>query len=870
MTIVIHGPRFNRRVSCDSNPQNARSESDLAVNPLNPYNMVGSSKRFTDIVNYAFSLAAYATFDGGQTWTETVLPLVDTNGTSYPSTTDPAVIFDDIGNVYIVALPWQGETGPNHGQTIGISIYKSVDGGRTWGTPRLIHQSTVDDKQACWADTTGGPHSGNVYAAWDGSGGMLFARTTDHGATWKGTRIGGVDQPAGAVIAGTSDSFSPELTVMADGTLLIVWAPEGGSTIKLITSSDGGATFSAPITVASGITNLMGALSTIGGWPVFPGGTFRVITYACVTTSGTGVTVAWADMREQVSRIYYRFSPDGGKTWNGPSSGQPMFTGAQASAANMQDFHPQLATTPTGEVGVTFYEFGPMGGGEFPSDLIVVEMAASTDSGQTFASRITVSDQSWNPALDAPNADAIAGVTFIGDYYGFAASTLGFFPFWTDTRSGIQEMFIARVSIYPADLYTRDESGDTGSAPSPGAVFWESPDMVVRHQPDGDVNFVDQGLLRNGVTTHYVYGRATNNGPNDTSAATFAVTVGNFPSLLGLPGSEFWYPQDWYPDDWSTAALESNHLSLGESPPLAVANGATAIFGPIVWPAGQIPIEGTWHPCLLGEVRSGNDDSAGGVNGGDIPADPADMCPHGSFVYGNNNVCQRNLTYVHMAAGESKHVNLPFIAGSVWDPKHRTIDITVDKGRELAEVPMTLRMEPISLPGHGTGGGGGDDDDCCAPGELVFTGECRVIVRVGNCMAGEIVTTKGTVWRSYCPCKCHEESHDGKCTCHGKNKKEIAAGAIAKRVAAASVSRSWELKNRRTTVSFSVTAQELRKLTLSFVAPADLKKSTIVRIAQRKDGKIPTGGVSLQLLVGSEPKAPAASKVAAAGKRRKA
>src|SRR5260370_27141027 len=121
MATVIHGPRANRRVTCDTNLENARSESDIAVNPLNPYNMVGSSKRFTNITDYAFSLAAYATFDAGQTWTETILPLTDTNGTTYPSTTDPAVAFDDLGNVYIVALPWQGESGPNKGQCIGIS-----------------------------------------------------------------------------------------------------------------------------------------------------------------------------------------------------------------------------------------------------------------------------------------------------------------------------------------------------------------------------------------------------------------------------------------------------------------------------------------------------------------------------------------------------------------------------------------------------------------------------------------------------------------------------------------------------------------------------------------------------------------------------
>ena len=208
-------------------------------------NMVGSSKRFTNIAGYAFSLAAYATFDAGQTWTETVLPLTDTDGRVYPSTTDPAVAFDDLGNCYIVALPWQGETGPNAGQTIGMSVYRSTDGGRTWGAPVLIHASTTDDKQAVWADTgAGSANKGNVYTAWDdtsGTGNMLLARTTDHGSTWKGVKSGGVDQPAGTAIPGITYSFSPEITVASDGTVIIVWvAGEVENTIKMVTSSDGG------------------------------------------------------------------------------------------------------------------------------------------------------------------------------------------------------------------------------------------------------------------------------------------------------------------------------------------------------------------------------------------------------------------------------------------------------------------------------------------------------------------------------------------------------------------------------------------------------------------------------------------------------
>jgi hypothetical protein len=61
---VLIGPRWNRQVTCDSDPNNDRSESELVVNPRDPYNLVGASKKFTDPAHYNFSLAPYASFDG--------------------------------------------------------------------------------------------------------------------------------------------------------------------------------------------------------------------------------------------------------------------------------------------------------------------------------------------------------------------------------------------------------------------------------------------------------------------------------------------------------------------------------------------------------------------------------------------------------------------------------------------------------------------------------------------------------------------------------------------------------------------------------------------------------------------------------------
>ena len=58
----------NIQVTFDSNPQNARSESNIAVNPNNPLQIVSSSKKFANIETYNFTLATEYSADGGQTW----------------------------------------------------------------------------------------------------------------------------------------------------------------------------------------------------------------------------------------------------------------------------------------------------------------------------------------------------------------------------------------------------------------------------------------------------------------------------------------------------------------------------------------------------------------------------------------------------------------------------------------------------------------------------------------------------------------------------------------------------------------------------------------------------------------------------------
>ena len=832
--------RCNRRVTCSPDPHNDRSESAVVANPTNPYNLVGASKKFSDPHTYAFSLAAYHSFDGGQSWGEApTLQLLSTGdvdgagvtwtGDPWAGLSDPAVAFDDVGNAYLIGLLFGTPTQADPYHFLGVGAYKSTNGGRSWSLPTVIHRG-LDDKQWAAGDTNpSSPYHGNVYAVWDdlGAGQLAFARSTNGGASW----IGVGAQPAGSGI--TNEMIFGEINVASDGTVYVFGLDDGGSAIKFVKSTNGGQSFGPAQVVASGITQVPGQL---------PGGKFRLETMPTgCCGSGNRIVCAWPDYREGVARIYYRRSNNGGNSWQGSDSGDPLLTGAAASAANQHDFMPQIVSTPNGEIGCAFYEFGPHGSGEFTQSLIDVVLAVSTNNAGSFPNRATVTDQPWDPTVDEVWAHGDPTVTFIGDYFGLDASRLGFFPFWTDTRTGVQEIFTARTSVNPADVFIRDSSADSGTLPSPG-YHWEAPDLVVRWQQDGNTTFVDQGIQSPVLNDHYVYGKATNNGPNTARNVTLAVAVGNWPQLAGLPGTEFRYPQDWYEGDWDSPGLVANRLFLGESVPVDIPSGQTKLLGPVTWSAGDIPSHmgpNLWHPCLLAEVRADNNDSAGGANGCDVDADP-DPCVYGAYFWGNNNACQRNLTYVPVMAAKSARIQWPFIVGSLWS-KAEFVQVIIEKPRELAETPMMLRMEALCPPGE-------KPRPVCPPGELVFTGESRVVVRAGGCALGEIVTAPGTVWRPHCP-PCTEQEE----TCHGAHR----AGE------------GWKLVKPISAVGFVLAKGELRRMTLSFATPTTLLPGTrpLIRVFQRNDKHTITGGVQLQLQVASSGPARTARKVARSSRR---
>jgi hypothetical protein len=179
-----------------------------------------------------------------------------------------------------------------------------------------------------------------------------------------------------------------------------------------------------------------------------------------------------------------------------------------------------------------------------------------------------------------------------------------------------------------------------------------------------------------------------------------------------------------------------------------------------------------------------------------------------------------------MAVGKhcgAKRIVLPFIVGSVWS-RASFLQVIVEKPRELVETPMILRMEPVCLPGT-------PPTPPCAPGELVFLHKCEVVVRAGACDVGEIVTAPGTVWRPSCP---PSSRHEGE-SCHGGQK----------------IGQEWRLEKPIAAVGFTIGKGELRRMTLSFTTPTTLASGSrpLVRIFQRNDQKVITGGVQLELQV---------------------
>ena len=230
----------------------------------------------------ASSIIISRSTDGGNTWQTPVTARLDTSTTVL---NDKETVTADSRathplDAYAV---WDRLVSPSTNASPSAFIHtpafrgpamfsKTTDGGMTWSTGRPIFDpgeknQTIGNQIVV---PKAGPAAGQLIDGFDlllnkggkgnnqrGSASVAIIRSTDGGNTWSGPTIVAQQQVGSVSINGTglrtSDEL-PEFTAGPEGNLYAVWqdarfSPSGASKIAFSMSTDGGATWSAPIRV---------------------------------------------------------------------------------------------------------------------------------------------------------------------------------------------------------------------------------------------------------------------------------------------------------------------------------------------------------------------------------------------------------------------------------------------------------------------------------------------------------------------------------------------------------------------------------------------------------------------------------------------
>ena len=256
-----------------TNYPNSEVEPWVAVNPTNPNTIVAVFQQDRWSNGGAHGLVAKTSHNGGASWStswahfSTCSGGTAANGGDYDRASDPWVTIAPNGDVFQISLSASADL-----VTSAVLVSKSTDGGDTWAEPTtLIKDSSpfnFNDKESITADPT---KPGYVYAVWDRSrlpsenadinalhsyafrGDVMFARTTNGGASW---------EPARDVLPRNANlsTIGNQIIVLPDGTLLDVFnllkgsgnQPHGLQTFQAVMrSTDKGMSWSSPIIISS-------------------------------------------------------------------------------------------------------------------------------------------------------------------------------------------------------------------------------------------------------------------------------------------------------------------------------------------------------------------------------------------------------------------------------------------------------------------------------------------------------------------------------------------------------------------------------------------------------------------------------------------
>lgn len=261
--------------------------------------MAIQSGRFYD--GGSSNIAWATSSNNGSSWTSGFLPgstVFATPPGKYARASDPSVAYSAKYNAWIISYLGLsgGESAP-----VDVASSRSTDGGLTWSNAIAINASgNFNDKSWTVCDNTASSkYYGNCYTEFDNASGNdleQMSTSTDGGKTW-----GAAVTPSGSPFG-----LGGQPLVQPNGTVIVPFEDLNG-TISDIMSTNGGASWSAAITIASIDTHT-------------DAGNIRTSPLPSAEIDGSGtVYVAWQDCRFEsgcsANDIVFSTSSDG-KTWS--------------------------------------------------------------------------------------------------------------------------------------------------------------------------------------------------------------------------------------------------------------------------------------------------------------------------------------------------------------------------------------------------------------------------------------------------------------------------------------------------------------------------------------------------------------------------
>jgi hypothetical protein len=445
-----------------SDGRRQQNEPTVAVDPSDTDVVVaGANDYCAGIVNGEVWAGYYRSEDGGATWASSLVPGYphDTSDSGEASPVhgtcgasgDPTQAFDADGNLFYGFICFN-RSKPVNG---GVYVARYSDHGGAYdqtvlvkkGTPSGLFQSGLfQDKINLTVDQTEGEHAGNVYVAWSEyhafgpANAVLFSRSTDGGDSFsKPIRV--TPQELGTA------SFA-DLAIGPDGTVYLTYLTYPSNArptadVWLLSSTDGGLSFGAPVDVASvelfDSNQFAGATGTVdcgdGPFACESGFTFsRFFTNSAVAADENGVHVVWgSELPSGQNKVFVRNSADGGQTWDD----DPVTLDAEPTG---HQWFPDVASAD-GTITVIFYDSrsdpaydpdrppGNDADGVNSGDVVRAFVAQSTD-GVTWT-ETPVSTAGSNFGWETNGSRRVG---FWGDYLYVSAVPGAVNVAWTDSR----------------------------------------------------------------------------------------------------------------------------------------------------------------------------------------------------------------------------------------------------------------------------------------------------------------------------------------------------------------------------------------------------------------------------------------------------